>query len=106
MFDNQLHIVYTEPMKMTISTIDGTLDILPHETDDNLIIVTTPTRHVLELMVDSIELAGRADDLDFDDLAIYINTRSIIHKYELVLDRSTLALWFGFEIHHYLPKGA
>jgi hypothetical protein len=87
---------------MLIKTEEGTykIDRYPHDTTK--IIVVSRSREALLSMINSIELAGTAEDEDFDDLYIYsLMDDQLRLSYELVIDRSTLKLWFNFEIEHY-----
>lgn len=87
---------------MRIETEEGFFWTTPHETDPDLIIVASQHRSSLLAMVQSIELAGVSEGNDYDDLAVYrADSPESTHYYELVLDRTTLALWFSFEVHHY-----
>lgn len=87
---------------MHIRTEEGAyrIDRYPHDTTK--IIVVSRSREALLSMVDSIELAGSAEGEDFDDLYIYsLMDDQLRLWYEMVLDRSTLKLWFNFELEHY-----
>lgn len=72
----------------------------PHETDPELLILNSRERDVLEDILASIELQGVAEGRDFDDLAIYRET----DFYSMVVDRSTLVLYFTFEAHYNIER--
>lgn len=87
---------------MRIKTEEGEYRIDRYPPDTAKIIVVSRSREALLSMVDSIELAGTAEGVDFDDLYIYsLMDDQLRLWYEMVLDRSTLKLWFNFELEHY-----
>lgn len=98
MFDIKVYLVYTEPMKIEYD--GGTIGTAAHPTDPNLIIVWSFRRDTLMEVVSSLELAGVAEGLDFNDLFVaHDHARGC---YEMHLDRATFALWFQFEVLNYL----
>ena len=93
--------VYTSGM-MHIETDMGWFWTEPHETDSSKLILLSTERSTLESVVDNIELMGRADDYDFDDLSIqHTQYPDGSNYYRMELDRGTLALWFEFEVRYY-----
>ena len=68
-----------------------------HPSDSSKLILVSKEKSTLQSVVDNIELMGRADDYDFDDLAI--RTKDGVFRMEL--DRGTLVLWFDFEARYY-----
>lgn len=87
---------------MQIKTEEGVYRIDRYPPDSTKIIVVSRSREALFSMVESIELAGVAEGVDFDDFYIYsLMDDQLRLWYELVLDRTTLKLWFNFELEHY-----
>ena len=85
---------------MNITYSSGSLRTEPFPKDADLLRVIGHA-DVLSDMVTSIELAGVAEDLDFDDLAVTVLVPEE-NLCELILDRATFVLWFQFEVLNYL----
>lgn len=89
---------------MKINHLGRNFWITAHPTEPQQITAHSTKREDLEEMLDSIELQGRADDLDFDDLAIRATNEDDPAKrhFEMTMDRGTLILYFSFEINHFI----
>lgn len=93
--------MYTSQM-MNIETEMGYFWTEPHPSDPSKLYLVSTERSTLEAVVDNIELMGRADDYDFDDLAIHKDSQlGEVRYFRLELDRGTLVLWFEFEVRYY-----
>lgn len=87
---------------MHIETELGYFWTEPHPSDGSKLILVSTEKSTLEAVVDNIELMGRADEYDFDDLAIRsTNHPEQLRHYTLELDRGTFVLWFDFEVRFY-----
>lgn len=87
---------------MQIQTEMGWFWTEGHETDISKLILVSTQRSTLQSVVDNIELMGRADDYDFDDLSIqHTQYPDGSNYYRMELDRGTFVLWFDFEVRYY-----
>lgn len=84
---------------MFIETEMGRFWTEAHPTDPSKLVLVSTEKSTLEAVVDNIELMGRADDYDFDDLAIHTSPYPI--HFTLELDRGTFVLWFDFEVRYF-----
>lgn len=84
---------------MRLETEEGFIWTTPHPTDPDLIWVASRDYSTLESMIESIELHGTQEDVDYNDFSIHFNEE--LGYFEMLLDRATLILWFEFEVLNY-----
>lgn len=86
---------------MRMETEEGFVWTIPHPTDEDLIWVASRDYGTLESMLETIELHGTPEGVDFNDIPIRMNDE--LGYFEMLITRATLVLWFEFEMLNYQP---
>jgi hypothetical protein len=87
----------------TFSTPEHSYEIIPDLLDPNTVRVTSEFKDDIESLLDSIELAGRADDEPFTALKLNIEegTSNGTHYYTEI-SKADLALYLQFEVLNFM----
>lgn len=75
----------------------GTVHIMSVFGKDDIALYSESKGTLLDV-IQSLELAGVAEDKDFDDLSIKEDPNG---HYRLIIDRPTFCMWLGFEVLNY-----
>lgn len=84
-------------MIQKIEYSEGTIHIMSVFGKENVALYSESKATLMDV-IQSLELAGVAEDKDFDDLSIKEGPDG---HYRLTIDRPTLCMWFGFEVLNY-----
>lgn len=86
----------------TFQTPDHGYDIIPDPLDKNTIRIKSEFRQSLEDFLNTIELAGRANDEDFQALEIKEGTNAYDTYWYADITKADLALYFQFEVLNFM----
>jgi hypothetical protein len=86
----------------TFQTPDHSFDFIPDLFDPNKVKVTSEYKDSLEDFLNVIELAGRANDEDFQEITIKEEQNSYDSYYFIEISKDDLALYLQFEVRFFM----
>lgn len=86
----------------TFTTPDYAYDILPDPLDPNTVRIQSEFKESIEAFLNTVELAGRADDEDFQSIQIKEGKNSYDTYWYTEISKADLALFFEFEVRFFM----